>query len=397
MKRLLVVSLVCASVCTGVPTVGAVEPARETILHSFGAGTDGKAPYASLIDVNATLYGTTAFGGADGSGTVFALDPVTGAESVLYSFPAGNPTSGLASVKGILYGTTYTGGSYGNGMLYSFDPTTDVFAVIHSFGNNDDGSNPYSAPIYANGTLYGTTEYGGAHGAGAVFAFRLKTGTESILYSFCRKQRRCADGAYPYAGVIDVKGTLYGTTQFGGPAGCEQSGCGTVYSLDPGTGVEKVLYAFCSQKKCADGEEPGASLIAVNGTLYGTTLDGGKGINGYGYGTVFALDATTGTESVLYSFCSQQNCADGVAPQGGLLAINGTLYGTTVAGGAYGNGVAFSLVEATQGETVLHSFGSSGDGLNPQVTLVDVKGTLFGTTSGGGSDGGGTVFMLRKP
>lgn len=387
---------VCAAVAV-VEIAHAAEPARENIVHSFGSATDGKTPYASLIEVNGTLYGTTAFGGADGAGTVFALDPVTGVEKVLYSFPTGNPTSGLVEVKDILYGTIYTGGSFGNGALYSLDPDTGAFTVLHSFGSGHDGSNPYSAPVYANGMLYGTTEYGGAHGAGTVFALRLKTGAETVLYSFCRKQRRCTDGAFPYAGVIDFNGMLYGTTEFGGGTGCEQSGCGTVFSLDPDTGAETVLYAFCSQKKCADGESPTTGLIAVNGTLYGTTGYGGRGIDGYGDGTVFALDANTGTESVLYSFCSQQDCADGESPAASLFAVNGILYGTTEYGGANGSGVIFSLIPATEAETVLHSFGDNGDGLNPGASLINKKGILYGTTFAGGSDDGGTVFALNKP
>jgi len=184
MKRLPIGFFVCAAGCAVVQAVCAAEPAKESVVHSFGGDTDGKTPYASLIDVKGTLYGTTAFGGANGAGTVFALDPVTGAEKVIYSFPSGNPTSGVVDVKGTLFGTVYTGGSYGNGALYSLDPNTGAFAVLHSFGSGQDGSNPYSAPVYMNGTLYGTTEYGGAHGTGTVFGLRLKTGTETVLYSF---------------------------------------------------------------------------------------------------------------------------------------------------------------------------------------------------------------------
>jgi hypothetical protein len=49
-------------------------------------------------------------------------------------------------------------------------------------------------------------------------------------------------------------------------------------------------------------------------------------------------------ENVLYSFCRQQNCADGAVPgQGGLIDVKGTLYGTTAIGGAYGEGTVFRL------------------------------------------------------
>lgn len=81
-----------------------------------------------------------------------------------------------------------------------------------------------------------------------------------------------------------MKGTLYGITALGGNNSCVY-GCGTVFSLDPNTGVEKVLYSFCSQQNCTDGGRPFASLIDLKGTLYGTTTYGGA----YVTGTVFAL------------------------------------------------------------------------------------------------------------
>jgi uncharacterized repeat protein (TIGR03803 family) len=123
--------------------------------------------------------------------------------------------------------------------------------------------------------------------------------------------------------------------------------------IRPGWAVEDVkerdLYSFCSQHECADGAWPLGGLIAVNGTLYGTTQAGGA-LNG---GTVFALDPDTGTETVLHSFC-RRHCADGKYPLAGLIDVNGTLYGTTGGGGAirYG-GTLFSLNPATGAETIL--------------------------------------------
>ena len=77
-----------------------------------------------------------------------------------------------------------------------------------------------------------------------------------------------------------MKGTLYGTTRDGGGSSCGSNGCGTVFSVTTG-GKEQVLYAFTS----FDGAWPVAGLINVDGTLYGTTLGGGE----IGNGTVFAL------------------------------------------------------------------------------------------------------------
>jgi uncharacterized repeat protein (TIGR03803 family) len=82
-----------------------------------------------------------------------------------------------------------------------------------------------------------------------------------------------------------VNGKLYGTTPVGGITGCGSFGCGTVFSIDPSTAAEKVLYSFCKQQDCTDGAKPGAGIIAVNGKFYGTTAEGGA----YGKGTVFLL------------------------------------------------------------------------------------------------------------
>ncbi len=83
--------------------------------------------------------------------------------------------------------------------------------------------------INVNGTLYGTTGGGGKHGGnGTVFSVDLNTGTESVVHSFANG----ADGAFPQAGLIDVKGKFYGTTSLGGN-GCSDYGCGTVYMINP--------------------------------------------------------------------------------------------------------------------------------------------------------------------
>ena len=88
------------------------------------------------------------------------------------------------------------------------------------------------------------------------------------------------------AGLVKLKGKLYGTTANGGA----YHG-GTVFSIALASGKEKVVYAFCALQRCDDGAAPSAGLIAVNGTLYGTTEAGGTGDPNYaiGGGTVFAI------------------------------------------------------------------------------------------------------------
>lgn len=371
--------------------------------------------------LNGLLYGTSAGGGNQGCngygcGTLFSFNPTTRVEKVLYSFctqqnctDGAIPLSGLLSKKGELIGTTFAGGTQnclgGCGTAYEVDPTAGAEKVIYAFckqASCDDGEAPLAGLIDVSGTLYGTTQDGGTgQGLGTAYAIDPKSGTETVLYSFCSEQN-CADGQNPNVALLDLNGTLYGTTTAGG-GNC---GCGTVFSIDPNTGAEDVLHDFGS----GDGQYPDASLIAVNGLLYGTTDEGGvAGCGGSGCGTVFSIDPNTGVEKVLHSFCSQKNCSDGANPFAGLIDVEGTLYGTTLNGGGTGCGgpgcgTVYSVDPNTGAETVLYSFcrqQNCADGANPGGGLIAVRGTLYGTTSlggiaGCGGSGCGTVFSLRR-
>ncbi len=254
------------------------------------------------------------------------------------------------------------------------------YKVLYAFAHR---AYPHAGVIDVKGTLYGTTQVGGAAGQGIVYSLTA-AGAEKILHDF----KGGYDGAQPEAGLIDVNGTLYGTTYAGG-RGCQAAkGCGTVYSISP-AGSEKVLYAFTAG---SDGEHPMAGLIDVNGTLYGTTYLGGGGRcyvqgNDYGCGTVYSVDAT-GTEKVVYAFTSE---SDGAFPEAGLIAVKGSLYGTTYSGGADAQGTAFRVTTAGAKKT-LYSFGAGTDASNPQAALIDANGTLYGTTR----KGGGATSVLRR-
>ncbi|HEX3663852.1 MAG TPA: choice-of-anchor tandem repeat GloVer-containing protein [Rhizomicrobium sp.] len=406
--------------------------ATERVVYSFCSQkhcADGEKALGGVIDVDGALYGVTYSGGAvacvhvprTGCGALFSLDPSSGMETVLHSFCSRkdcadgmNPGRALIDVKGALYGAASFGGSTcalaaGCGVLFALDPATGKEKELYTFCSQEnctDGAVPEASLIDVKGILYGNTAGGGANfnnsncgdypGCGTVFSLDPATGAHTVLYSFCSKQN-CADGWGPEAGLLNAKGTLYGTTYGGGvSAYCGNSwGCGAVFALDSRTGSEKVLYSFCGQANCSDGSAPGVGgLIAIKGKLYGVTSSGGAN----NQGVVFAIDIATGKETVLYSFCSQANCTDGAWPEGGLIDVKGTLYGTTKLGGAYcqtGCGTVFALDPNSGAETVLHSFGSGTDGGTPNATLLNVKGVLYGTTAAGGANNGGTVFALQ--
>jgi uncharacterized repeat protein (TIGR03803 family) len=354
----------------------------ETVLYAFcskdASCPDGEYPYSPLIlDSSGNLYGATPNGGANGGGTVFKLAP-DGTETVLYSFcrksdctDGDGPNGGLVrDRRGNLYGTTGTGGTACNptgcGTVFKLAPDGKE-KVLYSFCSQ----NCYTDGFYPNGglvrdrvgNLYGTTEYGGANGDSCAYLFGgsfcgvvfkvSPTGVETVLYSFCASAK-CSDGAWPAAGVVlDKNGNLYGTARAGGnlnqycPSGANEIGsCGVVFEVKPDL-TETVLYAFCAQTNCTDGDFPFAGVTLKDNesgiTLYGTAEFGGahQGNLGDGAGVVYSL--SSGTENVLHSFCSRANCADGEYPQSGVIMDGGSLVGAAWQGGKYGWGTIYKL------------------------------------------------------
>ena len=287
-----------------------------------------------------------------------------------------------------------------------------TFTTLHSF-SGADGATPWGAALVqaANGNLYGTTYVGGANNVGTVFKIT-PSGTLTTLYNFC-SQSQCTDGAYPAAELVQAtNGNLYGTTSAGGAAAtigyCGGGGCGTVFKITP-SGTLTTLYSFCTQIPCTDGSAPFAGLVqATNGILYGTTYNGGNTggspncspFNGAGCGTVFKI-TPSGTFSTVYRFCPHGGqCTDGSNPTATLVqATNGDLYGTTYLGGFNATGVG-TVFRITLGGTLttLYSFCAQAvcmDGYWPTAQLVQASnGFLYGTTTGAGANGSGTLFKI---
>src|SRR5580658_5696548 len=157
--------------------------------------------------------------------------------------------------------------------------------MLYSFGFGQDGQNPQGALINLKGTLYGTSAGGGTYGWGTVFSIT-PSGTEKVLYSFGNG----SDGQVPLSGVINLEGTLYGTTYSGGTYGW-----GTVFATTP-SGAEKVLHSFGETQ--SDGVLPWGGLINVGATLYGTTVNGGPACANLGCGTVYSV-TPKGIEKVI--------------------------------------------------------------------------------------------------
>jgi uncharacterized repeat protein (TIGR03803 family) len=226
-----------------------------------------------------------------------------------------------------LYGTTVSGGANGYGTVFSEPIGGGAPTVLASFNDTNGAGNPQAGLILSGSTLYGTTFDDEVSNGGAVFSVPVGGGTPTVLATF-----NGTDGFDPQAGLILSGGTLYGTT-WGGGANNE----GEVFSVPVTGGTPTVLASFNG----ANMSHPQAGLTLFGNTLYGTTSDQAGGINfsSTGDGEVFSVPITGGTPTVLASF----NGANGDEPYGGLILSGNTLYGTTLGGGANGDGVVFSL------------------------------------------------------
>ena len=267
-----------------------------------------------------------------------------------------------------------------------------TLTTLYSFTGGADGTQPNGLVRDSAGNLYGTARYAGdlncsgKQGCGTAFKLN-QTGTLTVLHTFVGG----ADGALPEGTlVLDAAGDLFGTTVYGGNIYCGNSGgCGTVFKLNA-AGKKTILYAFPNSLQAS---LPGGGVIEdANGNLYGTTAWGG-GASCSNCGTVFELRATGGTFTILHAFTGG---TDGQLPYAGLLRdAAGNLFGTTYLGGAFNGGTAFKLNSVGK-ETLLHSFGSSPDGIDPIAGLVANGADLYGCTPNGGVYSVGAVYKLDK-
>jgi uncharacterized repeat protein (TIGR03803 family) len=426
---------------------------KEKVLYSFqggiDGGPDGAVPAGGVVfDKEGNLYGATADGGSgcisSGCGTVFQLVPPAqkgGAwkENILYMFrgtDGSNPEGGvILDAAGNVYGTTAYGGSgpctlfgstVGCGVVYEMIRPAQAKGtwkekILYNFQGDRDGQFPIGDLVFDKaGNLYGATQFGGGYGScdapfyqhcGTIFelvAPKTKGGkwTEKLLHSF----KAGKDGANPNGGLVfDRKGAIYGTTYSGANRDCDfgqgEIGCGMVFKLLPpgakeSAWTEHVLHRF---RAADDGGQPNGSLVLdETGRLYGTA---GGGAN-QGKGVFFRLSSTsrgTWDDAVLFDLRNDRN---GTSPEAGvILDAERNLYGTTSGGGAFGDGTIIRLHSASANSwaiSVLYSFKGDPDGSYPASRLIfDTAGNLYGTTqhSGNGQNCGnlgcGTVYRLE--
>ncbi len=214
----------------------------QTVIHAFTGGNDGAVGSLGslLLDASGNFYGVSELGGAHGAGTVFQLSPIAGGKwkfTTVYGFKgaphAGFPYGGLITDgKNNFYGTTYFGGADGSGVVFKLDGTAMKETILHNFAEGTDGGFPTSTLAFDSvGNLYGTTSMGGlpACDCGTVFELSPIRGSEAWKEKVLHRFREKPDGGFPYYGLTaDPSGNMFSTTASGG-----SDEAGIVFSFTP--------------------------------------------------------------------------------------------------------------------------------------------------------------------
>jgi uncharacterized repeat protein (TIGR03803 family) len=291
------------------------------------------------------------------------------------------------ATDGNFYGTATNGIYGGGGNMFRMTPTGEItsFYKFCSQPNCADGGGVVSAPVLgSDGNLYGVTTGGGNGncGPGGV-VYRMTLDAQiTVLYNF---SATCIDGSNPNGIILASDGSFYGTTVYGGDAANQP---GTIFKITP-AGRYTLLYSFCAEAGCADGEKPFFGPVEGNdGNFYGVTNSGGK----LG-GVVFYKLTASGKYSVIYNFCSFQSnscsVSDGAYPNAITKDAQGNFVGTAI-GGASGYGVIFKITPSGH-YSVLHSIPPEDLGTPETPLTLASDGNLYGTFDGSGSGSWGPV------
>jgi uncharacterized repeat protein (TIGR03803 family) len=359
-----------------------------TSLHVFtplsvpfrGTNTDGATPYAELAVSNNVVYGTTFFGGALNSGTVFSITLNGNIFTNLHSFTGlsdgGDPLGGLVLISNTLFGAAFQGGISNAGTVFALNADGSNFRVIHNF-NRIDGAGPQKGLIASGNRLYGVTQNN------TLFALQTDGNGFTNLHIF-----NGLDSGIPNSGMVLANGVLYGTTADGGA-----NGGGIIFSIGTNGAGFNLLYSFEGTSANppftnSAGATPTAGLVSFGTKLYGTTFYGGI----WGQGVVFSINKDGSGYTNLYTFTGG---LDGGNPSGRLVTTGSYLYGATSSGGLHGASTVFALRMDGTEFNLLYTFNGGLDGAAPQEGLTLVNNTLYGAaTFGGIGTGNGAIFSL---
>ena len=170
---------------------------------------------------------------------------------------------------------THFGGASGTGTIFRINADGGGFELLHSFGSSgQEWGFPSGSLTVCGSQLCGMTPYGGESSSSTIFTLNPDGTGFRVIHSF---SGYLSDGQAPGGSLLDLGGTLYGTTSQGVRSG-------TIFRMNPDGSAFALLYSFGLVPSYPGGARAG-SLTVSNGVFFGTTSRGGAG----GRGTIFKV------------------------------------------------------------------------------------------------------------
>jgi uncharacterized repeat protein (TIGR03803 family) len=339
-----------------------------TALASFD-GTNGRVPVAQtglVVDPGGNLFGITGYGGTTNQGTLFEVHQGSGTITTLVTFNGTNgasPRSLIVDSSGTVFGTTAGGGAFSDGTIFEVPSGTGTLVTLASF-NGSNGSQPAGGiALDSNGNLFGiTAETPTGYGYGALFELPRGSGTINSLASF---DGTVGVGSYASGVVVDSSGNTF-VALLGGVLEVA-AGSHTVTTVT-NISTSGILIVDSSDNVFMAGSQAGPTFSVFekqHGSSTFTTLATGSGFGGV---TLSAIDSS------------------------------GNLYGVVQGGGLYfpDRGKVFEVPSGSGTVVTVAAFhGTTGARAHSRL-VEDSSGNLFGATTVGGAFGAGTIFEVKQ-
>ena len=356
--------------------------AQHTKLLDFDDVLKGTVPEGDLLLVGPFMYGLTYSGGTNDDGTIFKIKPDGTGFSKLLDFSdtatGVNPLGSLIYEGTFLYGLAEEGGTNDNGVIFKIKPDGTGFVKLLNLESFETGGRPEGSLLFVSPFLYAMTNIGGEYNDGTIIRIKPDgTGYAKIL-----EFEGVVNGRNPSGTLISDGTFLYGLTRRGG-----ENNTGTAFKIMPdGTGFVKLL-DFIGP---TNGTFPYGDLIIDGNFLYGMTSEGGAN----NFGTIFKLRTDGTGYQKLLDFAGFPSSDEAF----GNLIFDGTfLFGLTATGGTNDRGTLFKIRPDGTGFVKLLSFVGPNTGSYPDGSLISDGTFFYGTTTGGGTNGDGTIFKYKEP
>lgn len=352
-----------------------------------------------------------------GNGALFTVNPTNGARALLSDFgnpaqgPLGQTPTGIArGAGGAIFvidpdaGTDIPndGKTGGNGVLFEVNPTTGMRTLLSDFGNTTQGPtgvNPGGVALGPGGVLLVADTEAGTGGNGTLFSVDPLTGIRTVLSNFGNLTQGTA-GMDPFFVAIAATGVILVTDDDAGtdiPLDGQVGGNGALFSVNPTNGNRTLLSDFGNMTQGPTGVHPvGVAIVPLIQSGDALVIDFLAGTNGAG--ALFSVNPTTGIRTLVSDFGNPMQGPSGSDPLGVALGTAGDILVVDEDGAICGNGALFKVNPINGARTLVSNFCSAAQGPtgeNPHGVALEAAGNILVTDRTAGTGVSGALFRVN--